>query len=222
MTICEICEQKIDEEVGNYALGDPKTTHAGKPICDTCFYEDEPNATILYGHNDEPQVITSCRNETDGDFWVRWISTDPWRGYYEVESDSFVRVNTAELLSGHDSEKMLADFDKKIKSAFKDANIGYARVFARSSNVFYTNFELFVRRDQIFLAHLMVMKVKQEIGYDDPKWYRNIIFDEDALKTLTKLFPERRIKCDSDALKVVETYGDGIVDEIQRRMHDNV
>ena len=222
MIICEICEQKIDEEAGNYALGDPKTMYAGKTICDTCYYEDEPNATILFGEDDEPKVITSCRNETDGNFETKWVSTDAWRGYYEVLSETYVRVNSAELLSGHESEKMLAEFDKSIQGAFKDANIDYGRVFARSSNVFYTNFELFVRRDQIFLAHLLLTKVKREVGYDDPKWYRNIIFDQDALKTLTKLFPERKIKRDSDAVKIVETYGDEIVNEIQRRMQENV
>lgn len=113
---------------------------------------------------------------------------------------------------------MLAKFVKLIQTQFEKHGIVYARVFARSSNVFYQNYDLFVRKDRILLASLLVQRAKDEVSYNDPKWYRNIIFDSDALKTLARLFPEYKIKRDTDALKVVEVYGEKIIDEIGRRM----
>jgi hypothetical protein len=45
---------------------------------------------------------------------------------------------------------------------------------------------------------------KQEVDYDNPEWYRNIVFDEVALNRLAELFPEREIKTDYDAVELVE------------------
>lgn len=55
-------------------------------------------------------------------------------------------MNTAELLAWHESEKMLKDFDERIRELFDEHDIDYARVFARSSNVFYSNYDLYVKK----------------------------------------------------------------------------
>jgi hypothetical protein len=75
-------------------------------------------------------------------------------------------VNTAELLAYHESEKMLKSFDERVRELFDKHGIEYARVFARSSNVFYQNY---VRKDQALLASLLVAKAKSEVDYDNPK-----------------------------------------------------
>lgn len=90
-------------------------------------------------------------------------------------------MNTAELLSYHESEEMLKSFDERIRELFDEHGIDYARVFARSSNVFYNNYDLFVKREQEFLGKLLVAKAKAEVDYHNPKWYRNIVFDKDTL-----------------------------------------
>lgn len=64
----------------------------------------------------------------EGNFSVRQHSTDPWRGYYETKSDKYSLVNTAELLAWHESEKMLKDFDERIRELFDEHGIDYARV----------------------------------------------------------------------------------------------
>jgi len=74
-----------------------------------------------------------------------------------------------------------------------------------------------VKKDQALIAHLLVAKAKQEVDYENPKWYRNIVFDEAALKTLVELFPEREIKTDYDAAKLVEELGDNALNELQKR-----
>jgi hypothetical protein len=215
---CESCGERIRKDDAYH--GDEGTFYSGKPLCETCYEEDEPCATVFYGRDDTPYVISHARNETDNDFRTKWISTDPWRGYFQSESDKYTLVNTAELLSYHESEEMLADFDKKIRRMFDEHDIDYARLFARSSNVFYQNYDLYVKKEHELPARLLVAKAKQEADYDNPEWRKGIIFDEHALNKLTELFPEEGIQTDYDAVRVVEKYGDEMVSELKKRMHD--
>ncbi|MGQ9469911.1 MAG: hypothetical protein ACUVTD_08885 [Nitrososphaerales archaeon] len=214
---CYACDKKIRKFQAH--LGDEGTPLEGKHLCESCYYEDEPCATVLYSKDDELYIISEARNETEGEFKIKWHSTDPWRGYYETRSENYALVNTAELLAYHESEKMLKDFDRRIRELFDEHGIDYARVFARSSNVFYQNYDLYVKKDQALLARLLVAKAKSEVDYNNPKWYRNIVFDETALNKLNELFPEREIKTDYDAVKLVEELGDNALDELQRRMN---
>jgi hypothetical protein len=182
---CSICNTKVKDSY----VGDIGTLYEGKPLCETCYYEDEPAATVFYSRDRQPYVISCTRNETDGDFKVQWHSTDPWRGYYEVKSEKYALVNSAELLAWHQSERMLKKFDDRIKELFDEQGIEYVRVFARTSNVFYSNYKLFVDKSQEFLARILVAKAKLEVDYQNPKWYRNIVFDELTLNKLAELFP---------------------------------
>jgi hypothetical protein len=149
---------------------------------------------------------------------LSWLGSYPWRGYYETKSEKYSLVNTAELLAYHESEEMLKSFDDRVRELFDEHDIDYARVFARSSNVFYNNYDLYVKKEQALLGSLLVAKAKAEVDYDNPKWYRNIVFDQDALSKLAQLFPERPIKTDHDALKLVEELGDDVLKELQNRL----
>lgn len=71
---CEICDGEIQEE--NACLGEPGTMYEGKPVCETCYDEDERCAVVYYGADDSPHGISGTRNETDGDFRVGWHSID--------------------------------------------------------------------------------------------------------------------------------------------------
>jgi len=216
---CSACEEKIKKTDAHY--GDKDTFYEDKPLCEPCYFEDEPCATAFFNRDDQPYAISHTRNETEGDFSVSWHSTDPWRGYYETKSDKYNLVNTAELLAYHESEKMLKDFDERIRELFDEHDIDYARVFARSSNVFYNNYDLYVKKGQELIASLLVAKAKSEVDYDNPKWYKNIVFDEDALNKLSQLFPERQIKTDYDATRLIEELGDNALTELQNRLKDN-
>jgi len=215
---CSICNEKV-RRVEAYD-GDEGTLYERKPLCETCYREDEPAATVFYGGDEEPKIISGTRNETDGDFTVAWRSTDPWRGYYETKSKNYSLVNTAELLAWHESEQTLKEFDERIRELFNSSGIEYARVFARSSNVFYQNYDLYVKKDQVLFAALIVEKAKAEVDYDNPKNYRNIVFDEKALTRLAELFPERSIRTDRDGVRLVEELGNDALTELQRRMKE--
>ena len=215
---CTICDQRIKRSEA-YS-GDEGTFYESKPLCKTCYYEDEPSATVFYGRGDnEPRIISRTRNETERDFTVQWHSTDPWRGYYETKSEKYSLVNNAEILAHHESGQMLKEFDEKVRELFDSSGIEYATVFARSSNVFYQNYELYAKKDKELTARLLVAKAKAEVDYNNPKWYRNIIFDSDALAKLAELFPERSIKTDYDAFRLAEELGDETLTELQKRLN---
>jgi hydroxyacyl-ACP dehydratase HTD2-like protein with hotdog domain len=113
---------------------------------------------------------------------------------------------------------MLKEFDERIRELFDEHGIEYARVFARSSNVFYQSYDLYVKRDQELVGRLLVSKAKAEVDYENPKWYRNLIFDERVLSKLAELFPEEKIQTDYEAMKLVEKYGDEMIPELQKRL----
>jgi len=213
---CYSCEKKLKRN--EVYFGDLGTPLEGKPLCEDCYYDDEICAIVYYGRDEEPYLITEARNETNGDFRVKWHSTDPWRGYFETSSEKYSLVNTAELLAGHESEKMLKQFDERIRELFDEHGIDYARVFARSSNVFYQNYDLYVRKDQKNMADLLVAKAKSEVDYDNPKWYRNIIFDELTFRKLVKLFPEYKIETDYDLFRLLEKHQSSFLKELRDRL----
>jgi hypothetical protein len=215
---CAICDKKI--KASEVCFGDVGTPYEGKPLCEECYYFDEPAATVYYGRDKFPRMISNTINETEGDFSVRWQSIDPWRGYYEVKSEKYSLLNSTELLASHESEKMLKNFDERLTRLFEDYGIEYARVFARSSNVFCMKYNVYAKKGQELIGRLLVEKAKAEVDYDNPKWYKNIVFDEEALNKLAELFPERQIKIDYDAVKLVEDLGDGAINELQKRLKE--
>jgi uncharacterized protein YktB (UPF0637 family) len=77
-----------------------------------------------------------------------------------------------------------------------------------------------VKKEQALIASLLVEKAKTEVDYNNPKWYKNIIFNEEALNKLAELFPERQIKTDYDAAKLIEELGDDAINELQKRLKE--
>lgn len=72
---CSICDERI-KKIEAY-FGDNGTPYENKPLCESCYYEDEPAATVFYRRGDQPYVISGTMNETEGDFSDQWRNTDP-------------------------------------------------------------------------------------------------------------------------------------------------
>ena len=222
VAICANCDQPIVPSEPGFLpfTGDRGTSYAGKPICDNCYDDDlsEPCATIYYNDSDEePKLIGSCRNETEGDFTVEWHSTDAWRGYFELKSERFVELFTDAILSGHESEKMLKQLHDKLREKLEEHKIEYVRAFCRSSNVFMTSLEIWVEKDKLFIAQLTLAMLKREVNYDDPLYSTGILMPREAEEKLFKLFPERHMERDSDIKALVEEKGEKLLGEIMER-----
>ena len=142
--ICESCEEPIEDEVYH---GDHSTHYESKALCETCYYEDEPCATILYGDDDSPRIISDTRDETEGDFKVKWHATDAWRGHYKVESDNYRLIHTDCILSYSKDAQELEQFDEELRKTLTERGVRYVRVFTRTSNVFSSGYDFFVHKD---------------------------------------------------------------------------
>ncbi|MBA7466228.1 hypothetical protein ES707_01405 [subsurface metagenome] len=220
--ICALCgEPIVPRDPGDRPYtGDTGTAYEGKPVCDTCYDEDtcEPAATIYYGgDHDEPHLIGSCRNETEGDFQVKWHSTDPWRGYHECESDGYVEVFTDAILSGHESEEMLKKLYDRVLERFDEEDIGFARVFCRSSNVFMTSLEIWVKRDfvQLLKAHAIIAQARGEVDYDNPLYSTGILFPRENLEKFKKLLGKKyNITTDKDLADLAAREGEDLLGEL--------
>lgn len=216
--ICSCCEEPLPDKHSIY-LGEPKTHYEGKTLCESCFYDSDPIATILYGRGTEPKHITLARNETDGDYRADWHSTDPWRGHYELSSDKYAKIFSDAILAGHESEAMLKELNDKAMDEFDSRRIEYARSFARTSNVFSTGYDLWVRKEleQILIAHLTLQHIKKEVDFDNPLYSTGIVMDRESLGKLQKLFQGKyELRSDHDLMKLMGERGEELLNEVQK------
>lgn len=212
---CSICEYDVSKKEAVY--GEKGTPYEDKPLCKPCYYRAEQGAAVFYGSNDKASVMTKTRNETNGDFRLRWYGEDPIRGYYEAESDSYEKVGRAHLLDGHESVRMVMSLDDRIKELYKENDLQYARVITMTSNPDVHNYGVFVQNEKASQGKDLAEKAKQDVDYNNPKWYRHIFFDDETFNTMEKLFPERKITTDYDVVKLFNDYGERLKEEVDRR-----
>jgi hypothetical protein len=130
--------------------------------------EAEPIATVFYGNDDEPHTVGNYHDDTEGDFDAKWHSTDAWRGYYEVEpSEKWEELHSDAILSMSEDEKELKEFDDNLRAELDSQGIPYARVFTRTSNVFSTGYNFYVKKGYAKKVEKLVEKLKEK--HRDPE-----------------------------------------------------
>ena len=72
---CYICDNGIKKSQAHF--GDIGTPLEGRPLCEYCYYDAETCAIVYYGRNETPYLISETRNETEGNFSVKWRRIDP-------------------------------------------------------------------------------------------------------------------------------------------------
>ncbi|RKZ11194.1 hypothetical protein DRQ25_00325 [Candidatus Fermentibacteria bacterium] len=112
---------------------------------------DEPAATVIfkntdYWEDDQPYLIGHYQNMTEGEFKPKWHRTDPWRGYYDIESEDWSEAWSDNILSYSEDAQDLEKFDKDMMEILDEEMIPYARAFTRSSNLFSNGYSLFVKK----------------------------------------------------------------------------
>jgi hypothetical protein len=198
--ICEICGKKLNQEESNVIDDEDRV------LCDYCYAHDTESAAITYP-NEKVKYIGDYRNDTDGDFTLKYNRLDGWRGYYTFEChNGWVQLHIGELISEHHSQQLMSAIVEDFTELLKAHKIQYATGIAVTSNVFCSNGYFFVKANDFPLAHLLLAQVKTENGYDDPKWRKGILFPEDVGDRLRALFAKVGIdaKDDGDILKALQ------------------
>lgn len=161
--ICAYCEEPITNLPDDGYVGDEGTEYEGQALHANCYHEPEPCAVIVFGDNDDyPSYITPTRDDTEGVFSVAWVSTDPWRGYYQLQSSSWVKVHEDCILSYSKDEANLKAFNDLLVQLLRERGIPFARAFPRTSNVFSTGYELWIPKEQFEEWHEFISKPMEQ------------------------------------------------------------
>jgi len=210
------CEKQMEDD--EIYFGDEATHYERKPLCETCYYEDEPVATLYCGQQTEPYHISQARNDTCGEFRALWRSTDPWRGRYQLSSESYAMVFSDAILAYHESEAMLKELNDSVVERYSQADIDFYRAFLRTSNLFCTDYDIWVRKDpaQMLISHIILEKTKAEVDYNDPLYSTGILFDRETLGKLQSMLGKKyQIERDSDVMNLIEEKGEDLLNEIK-------
>lgn len=160
---CVNCGEKYPEDEINYSDNN-------ETVCNICFSEAEPMAIVVYSNNigeldtedgKSQDVITAWENPTD--FKIEWKSIDAWRGYYKVVgSGDWVNIHSDCILEMSEDAKELKNFDEKLEEFCEDREITFAKVFCRSSNLFSSGYDVFVKKEHIAVVDHVVKALKEE------------------------------------------------------------
>lgn len=165
---CKMCEEPIKKDEEMYSQKLDGECH------DSCFYEADLIGTAfafnpkenkitkwvvtdsyeMYGEND---YDGSLDEKTLGDMITeeeescpikfKWVSTDGWRGYFDVEQSGYVSIHEAPILAYHESQEKLKELDAQIKEEFWERGINFIIAVTRTSNVFSMGYDILVDED---------------------------------------------------------------------------
>lgn len=168
---CCLCEEEVSKD-GSF-IGEEGTDTAGEPVCETCWCESEPKSTFFFSDRgeDDSLVVDAVRNqpreEGYGKWKVEWHNSGGYRGHYEVTPPKEWKVVAADCaLSYSEDEQNLKKFDDTLQEFLKENGIDFVRVFSRTSNVFSSGYDFFVKKAD----YKKVVKVSDKLKavYRDP------------------------------------------------------
>jgi len=165
---CKCCEESI-RDPEQIHRGDEGAFYAGEPLCETCYYEDEICADVLYGNRDPEGVedpfrtVSLAHNETRGDFEVEWHPTSPWPSRCEVKSNRYLAVPVDSIHNGHSEEDSDRLYDLLL-NRLEENGISFVRVFRRTAKSELVSKGIWVRRDpeQLLKTRNILAEVRGE------------------------------------------------------------
>ncbi len=143
---CNECEKVFEEK---------ELTHfkkADKRLCNSCeedyIHDDklEPPITAVYNGEETTRTVGYYHDDTMGDFDFEWKGTG-YGGHYDViPSGSWVNVVCDNILAYSSDEQDLKEFSDILEKLMQENHIQYAMVFSRSSNLFSTGYDMFIKK----------------------------------------------------------------------------
>lgn len=177
---CNGCEKVFEEK---------ELTYFKKPnerLCDSCkpdkVHDDklEPPITAVYNGEETTRTVGYYHDDTMGDFNFEWKG-EGYRGHYNViPSASWVNVVNDNILAYSSDEQDLKEFSDILEKLMQENHIQYAIVFSRSSNLFSSGYDMFIKKRhfkkyQLFKDRLESIK---KILRDDKRYFDTAITGE--------------------------------------------
>lgn len=177
---------------------------ANERLCDSCegdrVNDDklEPPITAFYNGEEIPRSIGYYHDDTMGDFDFEWQGSG-YRGHYEViPSGSWVNVIDDNILAYSGDEKDLKEFSDILEKVMQENHIQYAIVFSRSSNLFSTGYDMFIKKRHFKKYQLFkdrIESIKRILR--DPKKYHDTAITGETPQT-----NEDQLKADELSLAI--------------------
>jgi len=143
---CSECEKIFEDSELTYFK------KANKRLCDSCepdiIHDDklEPPITAVYNGEEITRTVGYYHDDTMGDFDFEWKGTG-YGGHYDViPSGSWINVVNDNILAYSGDEQDLKEFSDILEKLMQENHIQYAIVFARSSNLFSTGYDMFIKK----------------------------------------------------------------------------
>jgi len=103
-----------------------------------------------------------------------WRSTDPWRGYYDPRlGDGWTRLHTDGVLHWSADAEELARFHEEMKRILWEAGVEFAVCYGTTSNLFWTNYDIYVRapEDELKALAILIQVQQLRLRHRDPDRY---------------------------------------------------
>jgi hypothetical protein len=145
-------EAKLEREAKEAGYEDDESLSAvDKMLTDD---KEDPKATLIsdevFSSGSEQGSIGEYHDDSEGQIAVRWVDSGGYRGYYESyapKGSNYVKVHDDNILAYSEDEAKLKEFDDEVTAGFKEKGVKWMKVFPRSSNLFSTGYDLFVRKN---------------------------------------------------------------------------
>lgn len=132
---------------------------------DSILSDDRAEPSATFDKDGDMGSIGAYHNDTEGDIELKWVKTDPWRGYYDSYAPAgsdYVKIHDDVILAYSDDAVELKKFDDEVNAAFSNQGISRIRVFPRTSNVFSTGYDLYVDKKDKVKAESIIKKLSEK------------------------------------------------------------
>ena len=177
---CSGCEEIFEESELTYFR------KANERLCDSCepdrVHDDKLEApiTAVYNGEDIRRTVGYFHDDTMGDFDFEWQG-EGYRGHYNViPSGSWINVIDDNILAYSGDEADLKEFSDILEKAMQENHIQYAIIYSRSSNLFSTGYDMFIKKRHFKKYQLLKERIEsiKKILRDPKKYHDTAITGE--------------------------------------------
>jgi hypothetical protein len=140
-----------------------------------------------------------------------------------VRSKKYRKLFSDSILAYHESEEMLKNLNDLVTGRFDELRLDYARSFARTSNVFCTDLDIWTRDEpiQVIKGLVVIQSAKETVGYDNSIYSTGIIFNREFLDKMRDLFKGKyAMENDGDVMKLMQEKKEFFQEMIRRLYAD--
>jgi hypothetical protein len=152
---CVSCDEELEnDEWFEVERGE----HAGEPVCADCYFDSDQHTTVVVPRDGVRETYRVSHTRVEGELEegtpeaeyidsIKWVSTDPWRGYYEGQApEGWTNVLDTWFspMDGYNIRGDLELFHKRWEQEKTNPPVPAIVAFPRNSNVCTMTIQIFI------------------------------------------------------------------------------